>query len=132
MAKEYSRTERVGDMLQRELASLIQTEMRDPRVAMVNITGAQVSRDLSHARVFFTVLDADTADSAKPTTAVLNKAAGFLRAHIAKESTMRTVPTLRFVFDESVGRGRHLEGLIRRAKAADQALSGSYSDSSEE
>ncbi len=132
MAKEYSRTERVGDMLQRELASLIQTEMRDPRVAMVNITGAQVSRDLSHARVFFTVLDADTAESAKPTTDVLNKASGFLRAQIAKDSTMRTVPSLRFVFDESVGRGRHLEGLIRRAKEADQALLGAHSEPSEE
>jgi len=53
MAKEYSRTERVGDMLQRELAILIQNEMRDPRVSMVNITAAQVSRDLSHARIFF-------------------------------------------------------------------------------
>ena len=119
MAKEYSRTERVGDMLQRELAILIQNEMRDPRVGMVNITAAQVSRDLSHARIFFTVLGSDSADEAKPVTDVLNKASGFLRAHIAKGSTMRTVPSLRFVFDESVGRGRHLEGLIKEAKAAD-------------
>ena len=119
MAKEYSRTERVGDMLQRELAILSQNEMRDPRVGMVNITAAQVSRDLSHARIFFTVLGSDSADEAKPVTDVLNKASGFLRAHIAKGSTMRTVPSLRFVFDESVGRGRHLEGLIKEAKAAD-------------
>lgn len=132
MAKDYSRTERVGDMLQKELASLIQTEMRDPRVAMVNITGAQVSRDLSHARIYYTVLEAETAENAKPTTDVLNKASGFLRARIAKDSTMRTVPALRFVFDESVGRGRHLEGLIRRAKEADEALLGTSSEPGED
>lgn len=122
MPKDYSRTERVGDMLQRELAQLIQTEMRDPRVAQVNVTGAEVSRDLSHAKVYFTALECDSKEAAKPVTDVLNKAAGFLRAHIAKESTLRIVPSLRFHFDESVGRGRHLEGLIRQAKAADQAL----------
>ena len=99
MPKDYSRTERVGDMLQRELAQLIQTEMRDPRVAQVNVTGAEVSRDLSHAKVYFTALECDSKEAAKPVTDVLNKAAGFLRAHIAKESTLRIVPSLRFHFD---------------------------------
>jgi hypothetical protein len=64
MAKEYSRTERVGDYLQRELALLIQRELRDPRLGMVSITAVEVSRDLSHARVYFTVLGCDSAGGA--------------------------------------------------------------------
>lgn len=122
MAREYSRTQRVGDFLQQELAQLIQTELRDPRLQMVSITGVEVSRDLAHARVFFTQLGVDDREQAKTVTEVLNKASGFLRSQIARETTMRTVPRLQFRFDESVGRGRDMEALLREAKAADAAL----------
>jgi ribosome-binding factor A len=94
--------------------------MRDPRVAMVSITEVTVSRDLGHARVYFTVLGKDSEDEAKPVAEALNKAAGFLRSQLSKDSTMRTVPALRFEFDASVGRGRHLEDLIEQAVASDQ------------
>ncbi len=119
MAKEYSRTERVGDYLQRELALIIQRELRDPRLGMVSITAAEVSRDLSHARIYYTLLGSDTPEDAKPTTDVLNKAAGFLRSALARDASMRSVPRLRFIFDTSVGRGRDLEALISRATEAD-------------
>lgn len=122
MAKEYSRTQRVGDFLQQELAGLIQRELRDPRVQMVSVTGVDVSRDLTHAKVFYTQLGVDDAEQAKATTAVLNKAAGFLRTVIAKSATMRTVPQLNFRFDESVGRGRDMESLLRDVRAADDKL----------
>ena len=79
MAKEYSRTQRVADHLQRELAALIQHEVRDPRVGMVNITGVNVSRDLGYAKVYYTVLGCDSGEDASESTEVLNKAAGFLR-----------------------------------------------------
>ena len=119
MAREFSRRERVGDYLQRELASLIQRELRDPRLGMVSVTGVDVSRDMAHARVYFTLLGCDSEDEAKPSTEVLNRAAGFLRSSLARDASMRTVPRLRFYFDASVGRGRDLEDLISRAKAAD-------------
>ena len=122
MAKEYSRTQRVADHLQRELAALIQHEVRDPRVGMVSITGVNVSRDLGHAKIHFTVLGSDTSEDAKDSTEVLNKAAGFLRSQLSRDSTMRSVPQLRFYFDSSVGQGRHLEDLIRRAADADRQL----------
>lgn len=122
MAKDYSRTQRVGDFLQQELAQLIQTSVRDPRAAMVSITGVDVSRDLAHAKVFFTQLGVDDAASAKSTTEVLNKAGGFLRSQIAKSASMRTVPKLSFRFDESVGRGRAMEALLRDAREADAAF----------
>lgn len=123
MAKDYSRTQRVGDFLQQELAQLIQTEVRDPRAAMVSVTGVEVSRDLAHAKVFYTQLGVDDAESAKATTDVLNKAGGFLRSQIAKQASMRTVPKLSFRFDESVGRGRAMEALLRDAREADAAFS---------
>lgn len=122
MAKEYSRTQRVADYLQRELAALIQHEVRDPRVGMVSITGVNVSRDLGHAKVYFTVLGCDSDEEASESTAALNKASGFLRSQLSRDSNMRSVPQLRFYFDSSVGRGRHLEDLIRRAADADRHL----------
>ncbi len=122
MAREFSRTERVADYLQRELAGLIQRELRDPRIGMVSVTGVDVSRDLGHARVHYTLIGADSADAAKECTEALNRAAGFLRSLLSKDSNMRSVPSLRFYFDGSVGRGRALEDLIDRAAAADRDL----------
>ena len=122
MAKEYSRTERVADYLQRELAGLIQHEVRDPRVGMVSITGVNVSRDLGHARVYYTSLESDSSEEAAETTEALNRAAGFMRSALSRDSSMRSVPQLRFYFDSSVGRGRDMEDLIQRAASADREL----------
>lgn len=122
MAKEYSRTQRVADYLQRELAGIIQREVRDPRLGMVSVTGVQVSRDLGYAKVYYTLLGADNSEEAAEATAVLNKASGFLRSQVSKDSAMRSVPQLRFYFDASVGRGRDMETLIRRAADADREL----------
>jgi ribosome-binding factor A len=122
MPKEYARTQRVADYLQRELAALIQHEVRDPRVGMVSVTGVDVSRDLGHARVYYTVMGIESSEDAAESTEALNKAAGFLRGHLSRDSNMRSVPQLRFYFDFSVGRGRDLEDLIQRAASADREL----------
>ncbi|MDZ7784196.1 MAG: 30S ribosome-binding factor RbfA [Halioglobus sp.] len=122
MAREYARTQRVADHLQRELANVIQREVRDPRLGMVSITGVEVSRDLAHARVFYTMLGADSSDEASESTEILNNAAGFLRSELSRDSAMRSVPRIRFCFDSSVGRGRRMEDLIRRAAQADREL----------
>ena len=122
MAKEYSRTQRVADYLQRELAGLIQRELRDPRLGMVSLTAVDVSRDLGHARVYYTLLNCDTEEEAQQATEVLNNAAGFLRSELSRDATMRSVPRLKFYFDTSIGRGRQLESLISRATEADRKL----------
>ena len=122
MAKEYARTQRVADYLQRELAALIQHEVRDPRLGMVSITGVEVSKDLAHAKVYYTVMGKDTSEDATESTEVLNHAAGFLRRELSRDSSMRSVPQMRFYFDTSIGRGRHLEELIRQAADADREL----------
>lgn len=79
----------------------------------------EVSRDLRYAKVFFTKLGLEDAKSAEDVTRVLDKAAGFLRSEISRDSTLRTVPKLTFKFDESVGRGRHMEALLGKARVSD-------------
>lgn len=132
MAKEYARTQRVADYLQRELAALIQHELRDPRIGMVSITGVDVSRDLRYAKVHYTVMGTDSPEDAGESNEALNKAAGFLRSQLSRDSNMRMVPQLRFFFDASVGRGRDLENLIRRAADADRELGLREDDDGEE
>ncbi len=118
--KEFSRTERIADFLKQELGSLIQRELRDPRVGMVSVTDVQVSRDLTHAKVYVTVMGKDSEEAASDSLKVLNKAAGFLRSQVARVLKARTTPQLRFYFDSSIGRGQYLSRLIDEAVAADR------------
>ena len=120
MGKEFNRTHRVADFLKRELAQALQFEFRDPRLGMVSITDVEVSRDLSYAKVYVTVLGSDTEEEAQSSIAILNNAAGFLRSQVARSNNARTTPRLRFYFDTSIGRGSYLSSLIDRAVAADQ------------
>ena len=99
----------MADLIQRELSELIRLEVRDPRVGMVTITSVDVSPDLSHAKVFFTLLDKQLLDE---TTQGLQRAAGYLRSQLAHRMKLYTTPELRFVYDESVERGDHLSRLI--------------------
>ena len=122
MANEYNRTDRVADHLRRELATLIQRGMRDPRLGMVSVTDVEVSRDLAHARVFYTSMDADSTEAATEITEALNRAAGYMRSQLSRDSRLRMVPKLRFFYDSSVGRGRHLEELIEKAVTADRKV----------
>ena len=119
--KEFSRTARIADFLKRELGSFIQKELRDPRLGMVSVIDAQVSRDLSHAKIYVTVMGKNTAEEAKESLAVLNKAAGFLRSQVAKINNARTTPQLRFYYDTSVNRGQHISKLIQDAVEADRS-----------
>lgn len=120
MAKDYSRTQRIGDQMQRELAQLIRREVKDPRLGLVTITAVDVSRDVGHAKVFITVMAAEDApDSVAQSLKVLNDAAGFLRMQLGKAMKLRSVPQLHFHYDESVLRGVHLSALIERAVAED-------------
>jgi len=120
MAQEYSRTQRVADQIQRELAALIQREVKDPRVGMATVSAVEVSRDLSHAKVFVTVLNGGE-DQQEITESVkaLNNASGFLRSQLGQRMKLRIVPTLRFHFDDSLSRGNYLSNLIDQARASD-------------
>ena len=113
MKRGQGRPQRLGDLIQREVAELIRLEVRDPRVGMITITSVDVSPDMSHAKIFFTVLEKD---KLQDTVQGLARSAGFLRSQLAKRIKMYTTPELRFAYDESVERGDRLSRLIDSVK----------------
>ena len=120
MAREFKRTDRLAEEIQKLLAHLLQFEVRDPRIGMVNINGVEVSRDLSNARVFVTFLDRTGEAECQPGVDALNNAAGFLRSMLAKQLDIRTTPRLQFRYDISTVRGQQLSDLIERAVREDR------------
>ncbi|QSP95043.1 30S ribosome-binding factor RbfA [Marinobacter salinisoli] len=126
MAREFSRVERIGDQMQRELATLIQREVKDPRVGMVTVNAVKVSRDLGYADVYVSLLSteelAENSPEVKESLAVLNKAAGFLRGQVGRAMKLRVVPQLRFHFDTLQGYSRRLDSLIRKAVGDEPAV----------
>jgi ribosome-binding factor A len=143
MAKVSPRVKKVADQIQRELATLIQSEVNDPRVGMVSVTGVEVSRDLAYATVYVTVMgsvdgvvgaetDVQMESKGEPASKgsldaleieesvkALNKAAGYLRTLLAKQMSLRIMPRLTFRYDNSIARGQYLSSLIDHAIAAD-------------
>ena len=113
MKKGHGRPQRLGDLIQREVSDLIRLEVRDPRVGMITITSVDVSPDMSHARVFFTMLDNEKIED---TLQGLKRSAGFLRSQLARRLKLYTTPELRFEYDESVERGDRLSRLIDSTK----------------
>lgn len=115
--RDYQRSDRVGDQMQRELADLIRLDVKDPRVGMVTLTEVEVSRDLAHAKVYFTQLGGE----AKGLEAEegLNHAAGYLRHVLGTRLRLRSVPTLRFIYDDTPERGARISALIDSAIAED-------------
>ncbi len=119
MPREFFRSDRVSDAIQRLLGQLIPQEIRDPRVGMININQVTVSRDMAHAKVYVTFVGDDEAKSLEAVS-VLNKASGFLRTFVARELDMRTVPKLQFFYDKTAIRGQEISSLIDRALAEDK------------
>lgn len=113
MRRSQGRAQRLGDLIQQELAQLLRRELRDPRVGMITITGVDVAPDFSHARVFFTTLVKESSAEAQQG---LDRAAGFLRSQLAKRIKLYTMPQLRFQYDESVERGDRLSRLIESTR----------------
>ena len=113
------RLERVGQLVQAELARLLQRAVRDPRLQAVTVTGVRMTADLRHARVFFRTLEAVEEHAA--TLRSLERAAPFLRGEIGRALGMRTVPDLRFEYDDTLDTVRHLDDLFRGLPAGPPA-----------
>ncbi|PCH50818.1 MAG: ribosome-binding factor A [Cellvibrionales bacterium] len=120
MPREFKRSDRVADAVQRELADLIRSEIRDPRLAMINVTGVDVTRDLAEAKVFVNFIEQLDDKEHDERTAVLNKAAGFIRSQLMRRMRLRATPKLTFFYDATGERGRKLSALIDYAVAQDQ------------
>jgi len=121
MAREFSRTDRVGSQIQRYLAEMVRDEMDDPRLGMITIQAVRVVRDFSHAKIYFTVLGGKL--DVKETTKVLNDAASFFRYELGHRLNIRTVPQLHFEYDESIEKGMYLSALIEEAVESDELKS---------
>lgn len=133
MAQDFKRTDRIAEQMQRDLAELIRTSLKDPRVGMITVNSVEVARDLGYADIYVTLLtvedlDADS-DQVKQTIKILNGAAGFLRTELGRMIKLRMIPQLRFHFDASVKRGRQLDQLITKARKKDSELDHNDSDS---
>jgi ribosome-binding factor A len=109
-----NRSFKVADQIQRDLTELIARELKDPRVGMVTIQAVEVTPDYAHAKVHFSLLTGDPAD----TEEALNQAAGFLRNGLFKRLHIHTVPTLHFHFDRTTERAADMNALIAKAVAS--------------
>lgn len=114
MKRGFDRTQRVADLLQKALAQLLLQDMTDDRFRLVTVTGVSVSRDLSYAKVYVSVL-LDEKEKIKETVLALNRASKSLRYQLAKEVDLRIVPELKFVYDESTAQGFRISQLIDEA-----------------
>lgn len=123
--KQSARSQRVGCELQRELSLLIQRELKDPRISgIITVTHVEVSTDFAIAKVYISCLN-DTAEQKKIVLDQLAHAAGFLRSQCAKLMKLRTVPELKFVYDETLANANKLTSLINSAIAEDQFIANS-------
>lgn len=119
MNKSYPRSRRVGDQIQRTLSELLRREVRDPRLGPITITDVRVSQDLSHAKVFYSVLGG--AKDPKLTQEILDDAATMLRGRLGRSLGLRHAPEIHFEADSLIEEGARMSALIRDAVKQDEA-----------
>ena len=119
MAKEFSRARRVAQQLQREVAMILQREVKDPRIGMVTVSDVEVSGDLQHAKIFVTFLnyaeqDTEQSDAQRIETGLkgLTEASGYIRILLGKAMQLRVVPELRFAYDKTLVEGMRISNLV--------------------
>jgi len=117
-AHGFSRQDRVGEQIKRDLSALIRERVKDPRLGMVTVLDVEMSKDLAHAKVWFDTLQEEHGHEAQ---GILNQAAGFLRHELGRGLKLRVTPELRFYYDDTQSRGNALSALIDKAVAEDQA-----------
>ena len=118
MAREFSRARRVGQELQREVAMILQREIKDERLKLVTVSGVELSRDLNYAKVFVTFLENDP-EKIEQGMKVLRDASGFIRTLVGKAMRLRVTPELRFAYDQSLVEGVRISTLVSSTIAED-------------
>ena len=117
MQRDFSRTDRVAQQVQQEIAMILQRDFKDPRVGWVTVSSVDVSKDLAYVTVFVTLLgQEDDAEKIEKTIEILNKAGGFFRGEIGKRMRLRIVPEIKFAYDDSIVTG------IEMSKKVDEAI----------
>ena len=110
---EYKRSDRVGDLLLELISELLAREVNDPRIGPVTLTGVEVSGDLKHAKIYFSLLTGS--EGKAEVLAGLKSASGFIRGRVAKQLKLRLVPTIEFVYDDTEERARRIEDLLKKS-----------------
>ncbi len=123
MARDYARTDRVSQEIQKEVAMIIQREVKDPRLGMVTVNAVEITRDLAYAKIFVTFFTLE-GQSEEESAIILNEAAGYIRTLLAKRIKARIMPELRFVFDKSMSEGVRMTNLCNQAVAEDERRAG--------
>ncbi|EJW15557.1 30S ribosome-binding factor RbfA [Paenibacillus alvei] len=111
------RSGRVGEQMKKELSQLIQTEIKDPRIGFITVTGVDVTNDLSQAKVYLSVMGNE--EQKEQSMKALEKASGFLRSEIGKRIRLRHTPELLFKIDSSIEYGSHIEKLLGEIRDRD-------------
>ncbi|MCE2593735.1 30S ribosome-binding factor RbfA [Motilimonas cestriensis] len=114
MAKEFSRSQRVAQQIQKEIAGILQRDVKDPRIGMVTVSSVEVSRDLAYASVYVTLFNLEN-DSVEESMKGLSEASGYVRMLVGKALRLRIVPEIKFVYDNSLVEGLRLSGLVSEA-----------------
>ena len=112
---EYQRSDRVGDLILEVIAELLRKDIRDPRVRAVTLTGAKVSKDLRHARIYFNLLGGQ--NDPGDVLAGLKSATGFIRSKVAKQLKLRFVPAIEFTYDDSEDEAQRIDELLKQVKS---------------
>ena len=115
MPREFSRSRRVAEQLQRELAGIVGKALQDPRAGLITVTSVELSKDLAYAKVFVSAIGGSL--SHQELIAALQRASGFLRHEVGQAMKLRIIPELRFHYDETLEKAAKLEALIARANA---------------
>lgn len=111
---DTKRSDRLAEQLLEDVAELLSREVNDPRITQLTLTQAKLSRDLKHARIYFSLLD--ESQNRDEVLDGLRSATGFIRARIAKRLSLRFVPTIEFLYDETGARAERIEKLLREVK----------------
>lgn len=119
MAKEFSRSQRVAQQIQKEIAGILQRDVKDPRIGMVTVSSVEVSKDLAYASVFVTLLNFNDEGIEESMTG-LREASGYVRMLLGKALRLRIVPEIKFVYDNSLVEGLRLSGLVSQAVNQDK------------
>lgn len=122
MPHRYRRTDRVEELLKEEIARVIREEVKDPRVGFATIMDVDVSPDLSHARVFVSVMGEE--EEKVSTVEALRRASGFIRRRVGDDVTLKRMPELHFEIDRTLEQAARIEELLERAEGEDEAAPG--------
>jgi len=122
MAREFSRSRRVAQQLQKELAMIVMREIKATEFGMITINEVDLSRDLSYAKVYFTLLN-DEPELIKKAVEMLNESAPFIRSLMGSKMQLRIVPELRFYYDKSLSEGIRMASMVTKAVREDKEKS---------